>query len=211
MITIGYVHPGRLSHPTHMSIRRMADREDIHELAVKSGPLIAGARNDVMGFFVNDLSDSDHLLFIDTDVEFFPEDVDKLLKADRPIISGLLVRMHWDGSTGPIVKVKRPKGEKGLRDLEWGELPKSGILPVVGVGMAFVLISREVCEALWEAKQGKLLWPFEEKEEDGIVYGEDITMCMRAKALGFQGYIDIDCPVGHVKEGTLMPPGKERK
>lgn len=210
MITIGYVHPGELTHKTHMSIVRMHNLEGIHEIAVQSGPLISRARNDVMGAFVNGLPDSDHLLFVDTDVDFYPNDVAKLLADDLPIVSGLVVRMHADGHTGPIVKVKRIDGGKGLTDLEWKDIPKSGILPVIGVGMAFVLIRREVCEALWEAKQDKLLWPFEELEEEGVVYGEDITMCMRARALGFQSYIDVDCPIGHIKSGTLMPPGKGR-
>jgi hypothetical protein len=176
----------------------------IHEIAVKSGPLISKARNEIVGAFLDGLPDSEHLLMVDTDIQFYPQDVEKLMKADRPIISGLYTGLNTDGSPFPV-------GSKRINDklerLTWEDLPKSGITTVVACGMGFCLIKREVLEALAGQRKERRLWPFQELEMDGQAMGEDITFCIRAEAFGFQTYLDVDVPVGHVKTATIMPPG----
>lgn len=203
MLTVGFVHPGTMSHVTHASIRRIDITHGIHELAVASGPLISKARNQIVGSFLDGLKDSDHLLFVDSDIQFFPEDVDKLLKADRPIISGLYAGLNFDGSSFPV-------GSKRVNDrleqLTWEELPKSGITTIVACGMGFCLIKREVLGTLAGQRKGRRLWPFAELEIDGEAMGEDITFCTRAEAFGFKTYLDVDVPIGHYKTGILMPP-----
>lgn len=207
MLTVGYVHPGGLSHGLHSSIGRLLILGETHEVAVKSGPLISRARNDVVGAFVNGLPDSEHLLMVDTDIEFYPQDVQALIDTDLPIVSGLYVGLHPDGKPFPVAKVKNPAA-KGCLTMEWSDLPKSGVTPIMGAGMGFCLIKREVLEALQRKRpNGKLLWPFEEWEYGGVVYGEDVTFCIRAKELGFQTYLNVDVQVGHVKNGMLMPKG----
>lgn len=207
MITIGCVHPGDLSWELHESIRRMDLTTGIHEIGVKSGPLIARARNEIVEAFLKELPDSEHLLMVDTDIRFFPDDVEKLVKADRPIISALYTGLHPSAESFPVGSVRR---EGSLVKLTWEDLPKSGITPIAGCGMGMCLIKREVLETLAAQRKGRKLWPFAETEIANEVMGEDITFCVRAEAFGFQTYLDVDVPVGHVKSGTIMPPGRER-
>lgn len=206
MITIGCVHPGGLSWDLHESIERMRIVGDMHEIGVKSGPLISRARNDIVYAFVNGLPDSEHLLMVDTDIRFYPDDVEKLIKADRPIISGLYTGLQPDGQPFPVC---HQRGEDGnLRRPDWSELPKSGITTVVSCGMGFCLIKREVLETFVEKRKGRKLWPFQELEIPGEqVMGEDVTFCVRAEAFGYRTYLDVDVPVGHIKSGLIMPPG----
>lgn len=209
MLTVGYVHPGVISQVTHESIRRLDLTIGVHEVAVKSGPNISPARNEIVDAFLRELTDSDRLLMIDTDMKFYPEDVTELDMADRPIISGLYTGLHPNGDSFPVGSVRR---EGKLQKLTWEDLPKSGITPIVGCGMGMCLIKREVLETLAAQRKERQLWPFTELEIPGEqVTSEDITFCIRAETFGFQTYLDVDVPVGHYKSGVIMPLGYGEK
>jgi choline kinase len=59
--------------------------------------LVSRARNAAVAHFMED-PDSTHLLFIDSDIIFEPEDVFKLLDADKPVIAGIYPKKYitWD-------------------------------------------------------------------------------------------------------------------
>lgn len=59
--------------------------------------LVSRARNASVAHFMQD-EDATHLLFIDSDIIFEPEDVFKLLEANKPVIAGIYPKKYivWD-------------------------------------------------------------------------------------------------------------------
>lgn len=59
--------------------------------------LVSRARNAAVAHFMQD-KEATHLMFIDSDIIFEPDDVFKLLESDQPIISGMYPKKYitWD-------------------------------------------------------------------------------------------------------------------
>jgi hypothetical protein len=170
--------------------------ESPHEILVSyaySGPLIARSRNFLLSRFL--ASDKDYFLSVDTDIQFQTDDLDRLLDADRDIVSGLyygLDRNTWDSF--PVALRKREDGS--LPPIPKDDL-ELGLQQVDAVGMGFVLIRRPVVELLGVDLSGG--FPFGELVVDGRLYGEDATFCTRAKEAGFEVWLQPEVRVGHKK------------
>ena len=61
--------------------------------------LITRARNTIVSMFLDDQNYiGTHLLFIDSDIGFQPENIERLIRADKDIVCGIYPRkcIHWD-------------------------------------------------------------------------------------------------------------------
>lgn len=170
-------------------------RELDARIAVQSGPLICKARNDVVRAFLNQTA-SEHLLFVDADMVFQPETLDALVEADKPIVSALCYGVNADGTKFPVAH--------GLKDGRPFKMkPKGrGLTKVDGVGMGFTLISRQVLQDVGAKHDEPFPW-FQETAIDELGIGEDLTFCIRAKALGHQSYVHMGVKVDHLKIGRI--------
>jgi glycosyltransferase involved in cell wall biosynthesis len=74
--------------------------------------LIARARNAAAANFLNQ-PECDYMLFIDSDISFEPEDVFKLIKSDKDLVSGLYPKKYINSSK---VKMLADKGPELLND-----------------------------------------------------------------------------------------------
>lgn len=155
--------------------------------------------------------DYTHLMWIDSDQIWSPEQFQRLLDADEDIVSGWYVltgtedvccagwysKGVFDDKGGlPLMKRRElrdaPRNEKGLIDL--GDVHPEYDYPWVGFG--FVLIKRGVFEKI------PYPWFFEDCNRVGNQisnWGDDITFCMKAKDAGFKIYLAPDIKVGHQK------------
>ena len=148
-------------------------------------------------------SKCDYLLFIDSDINFEPEDIFRL--------------MAWgtDPKKGIVAAVPRTRNESKvyIATLDYDE---NGDLTMNGMGLvrakrvatAFMLVRREVFETLerehpewayYDSKTDRTLscmFDFQLAEEGYI--GEDFLFCDRVRSHGFEVWIDPSITLGHM-------------
>lgn len=202
-IMLGYVHPGDVSHDFHGSVLQLLANQH-HRISLageQSGVLISRARNHLVQMFLED-SDAEFFLSVDTDIHFTPEVLDKLLVADKEIISAFYLGKDIRGRTFPVGNVRNKEGVfQRVHPLALKNKSHPPLM-VDGVGMGFCLIERHVLMALCAAGLPPL-WPFAEIVYDNQPVGEDLAFCLRAKELGFNSWIHPGARVGHRKAVLL--------
>jgi hypothetical protein len=222
-VQLAYLHPGQVSHSWHMSMMNaiaydksvglnMIERAP---LAVScSGPnsLVEG-RNFAAKHFLDE-TDAGWLMFIDTDMGFEADAVERVrLAADadsRPVVGGLcfaLKHMGPDGKGGFVVRPLPTLFMWGqTRDQGFGfvnrfRYPPETLVQVAGTGGAFLLIHRKVLEKI-RADQGDTWFNFIQYK-DGLQVSEDLSFCYRVGQLGFPIFVHSGVKVSHHKEFWL--------
>ena len=173
------------------------------ELNTMKSPYIAYARNILMSRFL--ARDEDSLLFIDSDLEFEPECVLKMLLAEKDIIcTPYRVKTNDPTAIQYTASIKDPRNVKIL----------PGALVEIQNGPAgMMLIKRSVFEKLikdyptHEIKnhpnedtfpKDMCIYHFWDCQfKDGIWRGEDIYFCDLARQSGFKIYANLDSTLIH--------------
>jgi hypothetical protein len=156
--------------------------------------MVDKARNAVVEAFLK--TDSEYLMFIDTDMTFTPQMVvDLVSKASEDrIISGFC--LGRDGY--PVAKVRR--------DDKWYPIKRpDGVTKVDITGAAFTIAHRDLYAKMAPVfSEARPWYAFTEKYDQ--ILGEDATFCLRAAELGFLVLVDGTISPGHrkVKEVTEM-------
>ena len=145
--------------------------------------------------------DATHLLFIDSDMQFVPETVFRLIAAQKPVIGCFYSERN--ANQGLVGVVDRPT-----------EVPEDGLVEAAAIGMGLCLIERGALEAmattgaLAEQRQhpfadtleGPLLGFFN-APQDNLYLSEDIAFCRRFTALTGQPIHALAREdIGHVGE-----------
>ena len=164
--------------------------------------VVSRARNLLVDQFLN--TDCTDLLFIDADINFEPEDVIRLLAwtSRYPIVGG--------------VPRARKEERTYIATLDEGEgktltMDSMGLVRVTRLATAFMMVKREVFETLidahpeWQyfdekyAENGKTLYSiFDFKSTLKGYIGEDFLFCDRARAHGFEAWVDPTIKLGHM-------------
>lgn len=156
-----------------------------------SGGLIA-ARNEVVTAFLQ--TEGDWLWWIDTDMGFAPDALDRLLDAadpeTSPIVGGLCfaqMEREPDGMGGFRTEVvpalyqwhEASDGRSGF--VAWRNYPRDALVDVAGTGSAFVLIHRSVFTAVAERFGDGRWYDRMVNPTTGQLLGEDLSFCARAR------------------------------
>lgn len=212
-ITLAYVHPGFVRHEFLDSVLRMLGdgRYSVSMVQVESGTNVQKARNDCVRWFLEQ-TESTHLVFVDTDMVWAPDVPAKLIERDEPIVSAYYLGRGHDGKAFPVGMKWADEPLKTMSYLTTEDL--DGLTEVAGVGMGCCVIQRRVLESLAEHDGHPDQWPFavgQTRSASGgfLSMSEDITFCVRAKAVGYASYIDATVPVGHVKSFIMAPTETE--
>lgn len=180
---------------------------------------LAHARNTATAAFLS--SDSDWLLWWDTDIGVQQDAVEKLMEVadpiERPIVGGLCFvegdyshDMHGGlrSSLAPTMydwtwvepKSGMPGAYKLLNRQEW--LPEQPVR-VAATGCGFLLIHRSVFEDIsaWLIESGAPghIWFERIPGPDGELSGEDISFCMRANQVGKPVFVHTGITTTHQK------------
>jgi hypothetical protein len=189
-----------------VSLAKFAQAAPQHGIEIQIGSIcgcsvVSRARN----LLAQDLLDSkcDYLMFIDSDINFEPEDIMRL--------------MAWgsDPKKGIVAAVPRTRSETKtyIANLDYdenGELTMNGmgLVRAERVATAFMLVRREVFEQMVEAHPE---WMYYDKKTDRMIpclfdfmlteegyIGEDYLFCDRARELGFGVWVDPSITLGHM-------------
>jgi len=217
-VQIAYLHSERVSHSFMESMRGMLEHDLNGTGRVARKPLnlrcaaglIAHTRNYAVRLFL-DKTDHEWLLFIDTDMGFAADSVDRLLDAADPVthpIVGALcfayMETEYDGMGGwrrsvvpTMYRIGNVVDSGRVSFCYYGEYPDDTVVPVAATGGAFLLIHRGVLEKL---RADTDRWFDMLYDDDGDIVGEDIAFCARAQASGIPVHVHTGVKTSHHKE-----------
>ena len=152
--------------------------------------LVQRARNDLVRLAIE--GDFDDLIFVDSDVEWDPEWIFKLLDYKEDVVGGIYPK-KTDNPTFPI---------KAIDDkLEIGE---NGLMEVEGLPTGFMRISKSALKKVWddsleyrnEGRIGRMV--FDIKVVNGDLVSEDIIFCQKWRDLGGKIWLDPSMTCNHI-------------
>jgi hypothetical protein len=176
--------------------------------------LIQRGRNTIAWHFLN--TDASHLLFVDADQSFKPNDVARMIKADKPILGGAVPMKGIDWSRvrqGALLN--HPDLSKLTGVFNVNKLPDHEMknidepFQVRHVGTGFMLIQREVFDALRPhvgyytnggvtiPKDEKIYDFFKVQSVNGELLSEDYNFCNMYRDLGGSIWVAPWCEIGH--------------
>ena len=222
-VTVAYVHPNEITQSWHQSLLNLIAWDMAHEGRVARGGWlaircygsdgIAGARDKAAAQFL-DGKESDWLLWIDTDMGFAPDTVDRLMAVadpkERPIVGGLCFAQKqndsdgmggWTTSLVPTIYDWVEVGDNEQGFLSRLEYPVNTLVRCAGTGSACILIHRSVLEQM----VGKFGACYERATNPttGLRIGEDLSFCMRAGALDIPVHVYTGVRTTHFKPSWL--------
>lgn len=189
------------------------------------------ARNGVVRAFLE--SDCEWLFWIDTDMGFAPDTVDRLVApadpVDRPIVAGLCFLSRED-PVGDGMGGRRSSPRPTIFD--WVDVgngrhgftsrlvyPVNALTRCSATGSACILIHRTVFEKI-EAEYGATWYDRIPNPELGHLISEDLSFCVRATGVGFPIHVHTGVRTTHLKQRYLCeadywewldaPPATER-
>lgn len=178
---------------------------------LRNESLITRARNILTAMFLE--SDCTHLMFIDADIEFQPEDVIRALAYDKPIMAAA-----YPKKTLPIQYAINFK----FLDIEKKQVRvENGAVEVLDASTGFFLIKRETIEKMVDAhpelhyrndsnidpKLNKYCYALFDTlidPEDSRYLSEDYTFCRRWQKLGGEIWLDPNTKLNHVGSYTFQ-------
>ena len=218
-VTVGYVHDVEVAYSWHASIVDLLGYDLASDQRVLRGGVlgvrygtggIVAARNTVARQFL--ASDrADWLFWIDTDMGFAPDTVDRLLAAAdplvRPIVGGLCFanrEVAGDGLNGfqtkavPTVYYWGSNGDQqGFQAV--ASFPDDELVRCDATGSACLLIHRSALEQIGADWYDPIVNP-----STGSLLGEDLSFCVRAGAKHIPIHVHTGVRTSHLKPVWLQ-------
>lgn len=222
-VTVGYLHPGEYAACFAESLIDLlfydaygSQRVTSHSFGklaneCGSGGIVAG-RNDIAKV-VCDKSESEWLWFIDSDMGFAPDTVDRLVDAAdpvlRPVVGGLAFAQKKDGHADFYgIRYRAQPTIYDFRETEDAvgvvprfDYPRDELVTVAATGGACILIHRTALEAV-RAKYGDV-WFDTITHPKGATFSEDLSFCIRLAACDIPIHVHTGIKTTHDKGGVF--------
>lgn len=218
-VAVAYVYNGhQVAYSWHHSMIELIGYDLCHEGRIIRGGYVAmkcgtdglvDARNKAVRLFLKE-NLADWLFWIDTDMGFAADTVERLLAAadpvERPVVGGLAFTQKEEESDGmggwrcraaPTVFdwTVLDDGQMGF-SVRW-KYPPDQLVQVAGTGAACLLVHRGVFERI-EAEYGTWYDRVPNTTTKQVV-SEDLSMCLRAGALGIPVHVHTGVRTTHQK------------
>lgn len=179
------------------------------QISLRSGPRVAEARSQIVDAYLDGFDAADWLWFVDADMGFEPDALDRLLEVAHPerapIVGGLCFAGGADVRQYPtLYRVTDETGAVEAVDT-W---PEGRLVKVDATGAACLLIHRQVLVSMLvryghraDGTPNPYPWFVEGmiNQATGAPYGEDIAFCLRARALGIPIHVHTGVEIDHEK------------
>lgn len=149
----------------------------------------------------------DWIIFIDDDMTFQPEAIKQLVETQRQydfdMVGGLCFQ-RGDPFQPTMYMREAPTNGNYVFLEDWDD---GGIVEVDATGLAFVLITKRLLEAIagefpsWEERQKRKAPAYFRWDEKG--FGEDLTFCQDVKKAGGRIFINTAIKTGHIGEHVI--------
>ena len=165
------------------------NREPQDEIQFITGSLIYNSRT----YFVNNaLKDGfTHILFVDSDMTFPSDVLNRLLKHDKDVVTCICYGRHYPFRPCVYKTVKKGNTKKAGVNIPieiTDDMPE--LFKVDGCGSAMILIRTDVFT--------KMRVKYGEWYEPKWMLGEDLAFTERLKGLGIPVWCDSTIPIGHI-------------
>lgn len=175
------------------------------------------ARNDSVKFFLDHYPETEWALFIDADMGFPADTIERLVAAAdpvrRPVVGGLCFALKRGGPEDPATQAVRYKTEPTVytfHDLEddagflaMKDYPRDQLVQVAATGMALVLVHRSVLEEI-QSEHGDSWFDRIPNPKKATLFGEDMSFCVRVAGCGVPIFVDTSVKTSHDKEGVFL-------
>lgn len=215
-VTIAYPHPNEVAHSWTESMIKMISYDYSHKARISQGGLlfaysdsggIIKSRNFITSQFLK--SDCDWLFWIDTDMGFEEDSLERLIEIsdpeERPIVGGLCFGQKVSSSDGfggqrriifPTILMLGRDYDDSYTTNPALIYPVNQLVECDATGSAFLLVHRSVYESIGDdGWYNELLYKNNNKP-----FGEDISFCIRAKELGYPIHVHTGIKTTHLKE-----------
>lgn len=217
-VTVAYVHSNEVTYSWHHSMIELVGYDLANHGRIMAGGYIAmrcgsdglpEARNQAARHFLDDKT-ADWLFWIDTDMGFEPDTIDRLLEAadpaERPMVGGLCFSMREDKPDGmggwrtvptpTVFDWANIDGQMGYA-VRWDYKPNV-LTRVAGTGSACLLIHRSVFETVAE-RHGPVWYDRVPNTSTGQLISEDLSFCLRTQALQIPLFVHTGVRTTHQK------------
>jgi hypothetical protein len=167
-----------------------------------TGNQIARQRQSLWDFWA-EKSDSDWLLWVDSDIVITPNVLQKLWdiadKKIRPVVTGVyFVSNETEQSLmEPVPAIYMETGDK-YRTRLIHPLPENQVIPVDVAGFGFMLMHRSIIEPVRKVAGEFSVFGENQQAKDKFV-SEDVSFCRKLKEAGIQLYAHTGAIVAHMK------------
>ncbi len=216
-VTIGYVHDVEVAYSWHHSMIDLIGYDiGRHQRVITGGWIgvrygtggIVGARNMVVEQFLEE-DRADWLFWIDTDMGFAPDTVDRLMSfadaGERPIVGGLCFanrEVSLDGMGGFRTKAAptiyywgQHEGAEGFQAAK--QFPDDELIRCGATGSACLLVHRSAFTKT-KGDRGKWYDPLF-NPSTRAPFSEDLSFCVRAGAAGVPVHVHTGVKTTHLK------------
>ena len=218
-VALGYIHDGdEVTYSFYQSTIQLLNYDLLKNARIWAGGWVAircgtdglqEARNLAVKGFLSD-DKADWLLWVDTDMGFPPDVVDRLFDAadpvERPVMGALcFANRDIEDDTmggrrtvaGPVIMHWTHDGNKHGFDIRW-DYPTDTVVRCDGIGSACVLIHRSVFEKVRE-RYGDHWYTRVPNPSTGNIVSEDLSFCVRMMALGIPVHVHTGVKTTHQK------------
>lgn len=130
-------------------------------------------------------SGADYVLWIDSDMTFPADALERLLEHDKDMVTGLYFQRR--GKHDPVIY----SDLNGDSRSAYSDYPQDSLFKVAACGFGLVLMKSEVIAKVAQGNDGMTFQPF-----PGI--GEDLSFCYRWNAVGGEIFCDSTLKLGHL-------------
>lgn len=215
-VCLGNINPGQLSVGFVNSLLTSRNHSHFeHIILHPNGPYLDMGRNNVVREFMK--TDDDYLLFIDSDISWTAEDIDRLYANLSPdyVLGGYYLNPYLEGVKPVVYEWQRPDpGDPNgwlllsiTEDSLLARADSTGLALSTCIGTGFMCIPREILEVIGSKYQKPCEYfstpIFNGAPGAGIQLGEDLAFCLRVWDAGYQVIIDTNIKLDHHKTVIL--------